>query len=539
MVKLFKPPRRAVAAGAPLPGIEHIVVVMLANRSFDNVLGTLYPPSSGFDGLPPDASNSYKDVFDETIKVRASNTPPSGNPMSITPFPDPGGSFEDMGEQIFGYPSGAVPAMSGFAQNYYDVNLLSETAHPGDIMCYFTPGQLPVTSALASGYAVCDQWFAAGPAQSFANRMFCHCATPSTHTGRHGNLDARVDDIDYVVRRANDVATVAGAVSDTSIFALLDGAGDPDPANWKVYFHDVPLSTLNSYVNDAWKSGSPCVASYDGSDYDPPYGTSFLTDVVNDRLPSYSFIEPRYYDNYSGSGLAPNSNHPGGASFPFGGPPIDVRDGEFFLLNLYATLALTPEVFAKTLLIVTYDAHGGTYDHVGPNTAPFAAGAPSPFAMMPSNFDYTSFGARVPTFFVNPSIASSTVYRPSPPRDGRPYYPFDHTSIIATLCAQFGLAGPLTPRDAAAPILSGLIPAEARPRPAETVKAELAKLRAWANATAKIRRRPAARPGPRKTPQEHDRLLVERLRARQTGQRRHAMAAAPARELTLPCPSPP
>jgi phospholipase C len=543
MAQLFKPRRRQIAVGAPLPGIEHVVVVMLENRSFDNVLGTLYPPSAKFDGLPLSGSNSYKNVFDETLTVKVTNTPPSGNALSITPFPDPGESFDDMGEQIFGYPSGTAPAMSGFAQNYYDVNLLSESANPGDIMCYFTPDQLPITSALASSYAVCDQWFAAGPVQTFPNRMFCHCATPSTHTSLLGNLDARVNDIDYIVRLADNVEAVAGTVTDTSIFELLDGGSGPDPANWKVYFHDVPLSVINSYVNDAFKSGSPCVASYDGSDYNPPYGTSFLNDVVNDNLPAYAFIEPRYYDNYSGSGLPPNSNHPGGASFPFGGPPIDVVQGELFLLNLYATLALTPEVFAKTLLVVTYDEHGGTYDHVGPNTAPFASSVPSPFTAMPGNFDYTSYGVRVPTFFINPYIASGTVHRPPPQQGKQPCYPFDHTSIIATLRAQFGLAGPLTPRDAAAPILSGLIAAEARPRPAEATKAELARLRAWAMVAARSKQYATSRPGPRKTPAEHNRLLVKRLRAKQTGCRHPAdapaLAPAAERALTLPCSSPP
>jgi phospholipase C len=536
MVRLFKPARRPIAAGAPLPGIEHIVVVMLENRSFDNLLGRLYPASSGFDGLPVGAGNSYRNVLDETFTVAATNLPPSGNALSVTPFPDPGESFDDMGEQIFGHPSGTVPAMSGFAQNYYDANLLSEGADPGDIMCYFAPDQLPVTSALASSYAVCDQWFAAGPVQTFPNRMFCHCTTPSTHTSLLGQLDARVNDIDYVVRRAGDIEAVAGAATDTSIFELLDGGSGPDPANWKVYFHDLPLSVINSYVWNAFQAGSPCVASYDGSDYDPAYGTSFLNDVVNDNLPSYSFIEPRYYDNYSGSGLPPNSNHPGGASFPFGGPPIDIHEGELFLLDLYAALALYPEIFEKTLLIVTYDEHGGTYDHVGPNTAPFASSAPSPFTAMPGNFDYTSYGVRVPTFFVNPRIAGGTIHRPPPPRGGQPYYPFDHTSIIATLRAQFGLAGPLTPRDAAAPILNGLIPAQARrPRPAAATKAEIAKLRTWAGTAARAKQYATARPGPRKSAAQHNRLLVQRVRARQTGQRRREDEKA----LTLPCSSPP
>jgi phospholipase C len=490
-----------LAAGAPLAGIEHIVVVMFENRSFDNVLGRLYPPSDSFDGLPLTASNSYENDLGETITVPVTNDPPSGRSPFITPYPDPHEGYDDMTKQLFGYHGSPIADMSGFAQNYHAVDPLSRR-HPGDIMFYFTPDQMPVTNHLAQQYAVCDQWFASGPVQTFPNRMFCHCGTPSLD----GNK-SRINDIDYIVHASHTMKAVAGSVTDTSVFELLDRAGHP----WKIYFHDAPMSILNAYVNDAFEQDSPCIANYDRSDYDPPRGTGFASDVANDALPAYAFIEPRYYDNYASTGLQPDSNHPGGAAYPdIGtGQPIDVRNGEALLLDIYNSLAAHPEVFAKTLLIVTYDEHGGLYDHVGPNTLPFAATAVSPFQVQPENFDYTRLGVRVPTLFVNPRIPANTIYRPLRPSRNQPYYPFDHTSIIATLCAQFGLNGPLTPRDAVAPILSGLIP----PGPDAVAAADPARLtvlKQWVAATPS----PPGSPAGPMTSAEHDRLLAAQVRAK-------------------------
>ena len=502
--------QRALSSNAPLPGIEHIIVLMFENRSFDNVLGTLYPPSATFDGLPLDSSNTYKDLLRKSYTVTVTNTPPSGNAPNITPDPDPGESFDDMTKQIFG--DGSVANMSGFAQSYYDVL----GGDPGDIMFYFTPDQMPVSSYLASNFAVCDQWFASGPVQTFPNRMFCHCGTPGSYTDIFGNVQALLNDIDYISDLfGSGLEKFAGKVSDTSIFQLLDGTGGPNEANWKVYFHDWPISAINSYVNDAWIANSPCVASYDDSDYDPPYGTStFYNDVANDSLPSYAFIEPRFFDNYSGSGLPSNSNHPGTANYPpIGNPPRNVWDGEVFLAMVYETLCLFPDVFNKTLLIVTYDEHGGVYDHVPPNSSPFATTAVSPFTKAAKNFNYDRFGVRVPAFFVNPMIPANTIYRPAQPSSG-PYYPCDHTTIIATLREQFDLGATLTPRDAAAPWLTGLISTNT-PRPIETLRLPAA-LKSWRDSQPKR----AGRPRPRLTPAEHEQRMIEITKAKAQGRRR-------------------
>jgi len=479
----------------PLPGIQHIVVVMFENRSFDNMLGMLYPASPSFDGLTGAETNTYK-TLSGAHTVPVTNTPRSHSPY-ITPYPDPGETFDDMAQQISG-------GMAGFAQNYHDIHLLE--AAPGDIMFYFQPDQVPITTFLARTFAVCDQWFASAPVQTFPNRMFCHCGTPSVwYPG--GQEHSRINDVDYAVRISSPEKAVLGSVPDLSIFQLLDGSGGPNPANWKVYFHDTPNTAINDYVYQAFQIGSPCIASYDNGDYLPPYGgTTFYEDVANGRLPAYSFIEPRYFGDYSGSGNPSNSNHPGSDSYlGIGGNPIDVRNGEILLFDIYMTLLEHPAVFASTLLIVIYDEHGGVYDHRVPNTSPFAANAVSPFTSPLAPFNYDTFGVRVPAFFTHPSIARASIFRPPPA--GGPYYPFDHTTILATLREQFGLNRALTPRDAAAPTLAGLIPPHASPR---TDLAPPQALHDWIAAA----RKPPRQPAPRKTPREHDRLLAERLAAK-------------------------
>jgi phospholipase C len=485
-----------ISSNAPFPGIEHFVVVMFENRSFDNMLGMLYPASPHYDGLTGGEQNTYRTPLSSHI-VQVTNTPASNSPY-ITPYPDPGESSNDMWRQISG-------DMAGFAQNYYDVHPFA--ASPGDIMFYFLPTQAPVTSFIAGSFAVCDQWFASAPLQTFPNRMLCHCGTPSSKHDLFGKPEARVNDIDYLVRFGSPQTAVLGSVPDTSIFELLDDENGPNPANWKVYFHDTPISALNDYVYQAFNDGSLCIANYDASDYHPPRGTSFHEDVSNDDLPAYAFVEPRYFGNYSGSKHPANSNHPGSDSYlGVGGKPIDVRNGEALLLNIYSTLAKNPAVFNKTLLIVIYDEHGGVYDHRTPNTAPFAGSAVSPFSQPLPPFNYDSFGVRIPAFFANPSIPARTIFRPPQPTSGA-YYPFDHTTIISTLRAQFGLKGPLTPRDGAAPTLAGLIPQGA---PLRTDLLPPEDVIEWAAAVPQTEGKPVAS----KSPAEHNRLLVERLVAK-------------------------
>src|SRR5437773_3702291 len=157
-----------------LPGIEHVVVLMFENRSFDNVLGGLYPgkPYSQFNGLTGNESNE-KDPCSRLDPVKVFQGPTDLDTM-VMPYPDPGELFNDMNEQIFGccpddqYKAGQCPdtgpeLMNGFVSNYLRQPASPDGVSPtaSHIMQYYAPGpkgNIPITSALAQAYAVSDQW---------------------------------------------------------------------------------------------------------------------------------------------------------------------------------------------------------------------------------------------------------------------------------------------------------------------------------------------------------------------------------------------
>ena len=425
-----------------LPNVEHIVVLMFENRSFDNMLGGLYPQLSQagkYLGLIGTETNPMYPGSNDLVQVW--QAPVDVNAM-IMPYPDPGELFTDMNQQIFASETETDTAtMKGFVWNYLRQPPSPDYVEPvaENIMQYYAPGasgNIPITSLLAQAYAVSDLWHASGPVQTLANRIFAHCATPGKYKGDDGNWYAVLDNTDIT----NQHLDPDGSVTDTSIFELLADARQ----SWKVYFQDWPLSALVKYVDDSWGIGGNVLPFHSDLLHD------FFDDVRNDSLPAYSFIEPRYTDYFWGT---PNSNHPGGSTMSGKPPAISVCNGEQLLRAVYTALYKGPNnMFGRTLLIVTYDEHGGLFDHIAPPAAasPFESGEVA-------GFDYTRYGVRVPALFIHPYVQRNQqgdglgIFRPP---QGTV---FDHTSIISTLTSQFGLSGPLTLRDYTAPTLAGLI----------------------------------------------------------------------------------
>jgi phospholipase C len=465
----------------PLPDrIKHIVVLMLENRSFDNVLGGLYPEWSKV-GLYRGLIGNETNPLDPANPRRGSVTVFQGPATSSTwimPYPDPGELYSDMVQQVFGsnssvLPSGMLPPMSGFAWNYSGQpwspsgpGWPSVPPVPRDIMQYYNGKSMPITTWLAEQYAVCDGWFAAAPVQTLSNRVFTHCGTPSLVPNSNPPM-SRINNPDYTTGLRWD--DVHPTVFEKTVFELLDQAYPDNVApcdefdfvtNWKVYYHDAPASVLIKYIWDHWcdvLGGNVYNYGYEGE------VTNFEYDIINNQLPMYSFIEPRYTIMNPLSPGAVNSNHPGGTWFLPGDenaawqpPPANVMDGERLLADVYGTLSKYPDTFEETLLIVTYDEHGGLFDHIPP-----PGPARTPFNVKVSNFDYERFGVRVPALLINPSIPPRTVYpglRAAENAD--PNYPkvIDHTSIIRTVLDQFEVSGSLSPRADNAPALDNLIP---------------------------------------------------------------------------------
>jgi len=427
-----------------LSAVQHIVVLMLENRSFDHMLGYLYsstgnvsPSGQPFEGLTGSESNP-DDNGNPVAVFQIEPTTPNAYYM---PGADPGEGYMATNSQLFGNitapASPAVPAMQGFVKDFaYTLGWQSRehgwTILPGttanDIMGCFTPDALPVLSALAKGYAVCDHWFSSAPTETLPNRAFALAATSQGH----------MDD------KTRTFTT-------PSIFGLLGQHN----LTWGIYGYQAEPLTKSTFTDIASAPGGTIGKFAD-----------FAAAAAAGSLPSFSFLEP----SWSSTG---NSQH----------PAYDVALGEQLMHDVYEAVRGGP-AWPQTLLIITYDEHGGLYDHVQP---PWSA-TPPDNTTGEFNFDFTRFGVRVPTVLISPLIAPGTVYRVP---DGS--VPLDHTSTLKTVEQRWGLPA-LTARDAAAPgfgdvltlatartddVLAGVtIPADTPPNPAAADPSHLQEVQA-------------------------------------------------------------
>ncbi|HVB66331.1 MAG TPA: alkaline phosphatase family protein [Acetobacteraceae bacterium] len=372
--------------------IRHVVVLMLENRSFDSMLGKLRAPGPGFDGLPDGWANTWHDPPNPAQTVPAWNDPGMTPATATIPDPDPGELFADIKVQTHGLFLDSP--MDGFVDSYMRQPPAAKPYDKRAPMHYFTPAQVPALSRLATAFGVSDRWFASAPCQTWPNRFFTHCGTAG---GSVNNAPARLP------------------FAMPTVFNRLSEAG----RDWRLYFHDIPQAITLSQL---WFDVPLHFRRFD----------DFAADAAAGTLAAYSFIEPRYFTD-AVAGRLPNDQH----------PPHNVTDGEHLIATVYNALRAGP-AWHRTLLIVTYDEHGGCADHVPP---PDATPPGGPY---PDGFRFDRFGVRVPAVIVSPYVRPGSVLRAPGP------VPFDHTTIIATLRALWNI-GPLTARDAAAPHLLGLL----------------------------------------------------------------------------------
>lgn len=397
--------------------IQHIVHLMLENRSFDHMLGVLYdkenPPAGNqpFDGLTGEEFNpSYPS--DKPFRVFDIGNLPSEQRYCMLGT-DPGEGFHNYNNQLYGRsnPSNKdSPTNLGFIKNFAlkidsdkkKKDVVRAWTRSTNIMGYYTPTLLPVLSTLASAYAVCDRWFSSIPGHTWPNRAFAAAATSQ------GILDN---------------PKTPGWLTAPTIFNRLSTEFRLRPGlEWAIFY------PVGGHSHSRTNFAAIQSANFDGHFGDMD---DFSHRVANGRLPAYSFIEP-------GFGAGENSQH----------PDYDVAQGEQLIWSIYNTLRTNLEIWNSTLFIITYDEHGGLYDHVGP---PRTATPPDD-KIGQYGFDFSRFGVRVPAVLVSPLISMGTVFRAA---NGT----IDHTSVLQTIFERWGGPTPhyLSNRDKAAPSLSDVL----------------------------------------------------------------------------------
>lgn len=370
--------------------IKTLVVLVMENRSFDHMLGWIKKTRPDIDGLTGKEYNHVKASDPASEKVYVSDG-------AVFVDSDPGHSIQAIREQIFGSnETYSKPApMNGFVQqaNTMGVDGLDRT-----VMSGFKSDLLPTYTELANEFAVFDRWFASVPASTQPNRLYVHSATS------HGaSSNVRKDLINGFPQK--------------TIFDSLD----ENDLTFGIYYQNIPATLFFQSLRKL-----KFITKFH------EYDLKFKYHAKKGKLPNYVVVEQRYFD----VNLFPaNDDH----------PSHDVAVGQAFVKEVYETLRGSPQ-WNEMALLITYDEHGGFYDHV----ATPVDQVPNPDGIIgpdPYYFRFDRLGVRVPTFLISPWIDKGTViHEPSGPTL---YSQFEHSSLPATVKKLFNLdSNFLTKRDA-------------------------------------------------------------------------------------------
>ena len=360
---------------ANLEKVDHIVVLMLENRSFDHMLGylSLEGGRGDVDGLRAEFANEHDGRsypvhhLDSTV---------------IEDDPDHSASAVDL--QLGG------GKMDGFVQSYAETLSANDLpdADPSRVIGYYNAADVPVYDHLASEFAICDRWFSSVPGATWPNRLYAICGRAAgSRDDRPLHLPPMYNQPSFVRHLdANDISWHWYSF-EAGTLRFADG-------HYKLGHHH--NFAFFSGTNLNWRTSLEL-----RMDATAP---SFLEDAANGSLPSVSWIDPNF-SNFNPIGFQPNDDH----------PPADIKDGQELVLAVYHALATSPQ-WEKTLLIIFYDEHGGFFDHVAPPAAP--DDDPDAFGR---------YGVRIPALVVSPWVEPASVSKTL----------FDHTSIMKTILLRF------------------------------------------------------------------------------------------------------
>jgi phospholipase C len=386
---------------------DHLVVLMMENHSFDCYFGMLprrgQPHADGFrfdrHGRPINR-NPYKGGYVLPYRAR------SECQGSVTQ------NWNSTHQQIDG------GRMDGFA------------ATSPQAMVYWTEADLPFYYSLAKTFTLANRWFCSAPCQTYPNRRFLMAGTA------YGNISTSTDSL-------QDPPPPNG-----TIFDQLSEHG----ISWRNYFTDLPSTGIIPSIPKKYPANLAPIAE-------------FFADCAAGTLPSVSLVDPEFgAAGEVGGPLAslgiPGSAKAGGFVGAQGGSeenPQDIQIGEATAAKVVNAVLSSP-AWPRTLLVWTYDEHGGYYDHVPPPAAVKPDNIPPKLGPKDVPGGYDIYGPRVPTVVVSPYSRPHAVTN----------VVHDHTSVLATIEHKWNLP-PLTKRDAAAATLADFLDTK-RPRLLEPPK---------------------------------------------------------------------
>jgi phospholipase C len=376
-----------------LADIDTIVIAMMENRSFDHMLGYLSldetPDKLPVDGLSADPAwraafaNRHAGISYEVKALSGTQR-----------IDDPPHGYASIAMQI-DTPAAGAPGMGGFVASY---ETFSDAKKPppadlGAVMGYYDAAAVPTFDFLARNYCVCDRWFAALPLGTQANRLMAMAGESKILN----NAGFPLPDHKLVYEWLDEKKIKWCAYQWGGYFPFFTLMGK--------WFSKI-LSSLT--LNGMGLKDSARFRRY----------SRFAKDWASTKhaMPNVIFVEPEYGD---GPHSKPNDDH----------PPTGVGPGQAMLKDLYKLLSGNSQRWAKTLLIITYDEHGGFFDHVPPIA----------LDTIVADTHLKTTGVRVPALLVSPHVGAGSVF----------HAPLDHTSILQLLADRFAGGAAYSPAVAA------------------------------------------------------------------------------------------
>ena len=320
-------------------GIKHVVLLMLENHSFDQMLGSLQEIFPEVNGVTPELAANRKNLKLDGTAIFQKKT------LERQMAYDPKHQHNNVMAELEG-------SNGGFVREFQKAYPKCSDEDLNNVMGYYPLDFLPALHTLGRQFTICDDWFSSLPGPTWPNRFFALTGTSSGQV---------------------EMPEGAGLLKSTwyteqNQYTLFDRLNERQKS-WTIYHYDFPCSLILSHQRRPKN-----LLGYAKIE-------RFFTDAAGDAevFPAFTFIEPQYF------GAAQNDDH----------PPHSVMKAEKLIADVYNALRSNPKLWESSLLVVVYDEHGGFYDHVQPPKTV----APDQSV---KSFAFKQLGVRVPALLISP-----------------------------------------------------------------------------------------------------------------------------------------